>query len=56
MHDISSLSGFMINPNEKTYIFSIIINGVNKPLEKAKALEEKILLAIDEYSLEDSNT
>ncbi|CAM2761174.1 D-Ala-D-Ala carboxypeptidase [Legionella steigerwaltii] len=56
MHDISSLSGFIINPNEKTFIFSIIINGVNQPLEKAKSLEEKILLALDEYSLEGSPT
>lgn len=56
MHDISSLSGFMINPNEKTFIFSIIINGVNQPLEKAKSLEEKILLALDKYSLEGSQT
>lgn len=52
MHDISSLSGFLINPHEKTFIFSIIINGVNKPLLKAKSLEEKILQALDEYSLE----
>ncbi len=52
MHDISSLSGFIINPHDKAFIFSIIINGVNKPLVKAKSLEEKILLALDEYSLE----
>ncbi|MGL5742794.1 MAG: D-alanyl-D-alanine carboxypeptidase/D-alanyl-D-alanine endopeptidase [Legionella sp.] len=56
MHDISSLSGFLINPNDKAFIFSIIINGVNKPLEKAKELEEKILLAVDEYSLEERNS
>ncbi len=54
MHDISSLSGFLVNPHQKTFIFSIIINGVNKPIEKAKSLEEKILLALDEYSLEGS--
>ncbi|QLZ69056.1 D-alanyl-D-alanine carboxypeptidase/D-alanyl-D-alanine-endopeptidase [Legionella sp. PC1000] len=54
MHDISSLSGFIINPHDKTFIFSIIVNGVNKPLVKAKSLEEKILLALDEYSLEAS--
>ncbi|HHF7396229.1 TPA: D-alanyl-D-alanine carboxypeptidase/D-alanyl-D-alanine-endopeptidase [Legionella anisa] len=54
MHDISSLSGFIINPHDKTFIFSIIVNGVNKPLGKAKTLEEKILLALDEYSLEAS--
>ncbi len=56
MHDISSLSGFIVNPHEKTYIFSIIINGVNQPIGKAKSLEEKILLALDEYSLEESPT
>lgn len=56
MHDISSLSGFIINPHDKAFIFSIIINGVNKPLIKAKLLEEKILLALDEYSLEANPT
>lgn len=55
MHDISSLSGFLVNPSEKTYIFAIIINGVNKPIAKAKKLEEKILLAVDEYSLGDQS-
>jgi D-alanyl-D-alanine carboxypeptidase/D-alanyl-D-alanine-endopeptidase (penicillin-binding protein 4) len=53
MHDISSLSGFIINPNAKSFVFSIITNGVSKA-EKAKALEEKILLMIDEYYLEQS--
>lgn len=52
MHDISSLSGFLVTPNAKTYVFSIIINGVNQPIARAKQLEEKILLAVDEYSLE----
>ncbi|QMT60262.1 D-alanyl-D-alanine carboxypeptidase/D-alanyl-D-alanine-endopeptidase [Legionella sp. PC997] len=54
MHDISSLSGFITNPHQKTFIFSIIINGINKPIGKAKSLEENILLALDEYSLEES--
>jgi len=52
MHDVSSLSGFLINPNAKTLIFSIMINGVNKPISIAKSLEEKILLAVDESELE----
>lgn len=52
MHDVSSLSGFIINPNAKSFVFSIITNGVNTPIEKAKALEEKILLATDHYYLE----
>lgn len=53
MHDVSSLSGFIINPNSKSFIFSIITNGVAKA-EKAKVLEEKILLTVDEYYLEQS--
>jgi D-alanyl-D-alanine carboxypeptidase/D-alanyl-D-alanine-endopeptidase (penicillin-binding protein 4) len=48
MHDISSLSGYLINPNGKPIIFSIIINGINKPASKAKALEEQILTLIDQ--------
>lgn len=48
MHDISALSGFMINPNGRPLIFSIIINGINQPIAKAKALEEQILSLIDE--------
>lgn len=48
MHDISSLSGYLINPNGRPIIFSIIINGINKPLSKAKALEEQILTIINE--------
>jgi D-alanyl-D-alanine carboxypeptidase/D-alanyl-D-alanine-endopeptidase (penicillin-binding protein 4) len=46
MHDISSLSGYIINPKDRTLIFSIVINGVNKPISTAKALEEHILLTI----------
>ncbi|MFT4057931.1 MAG: D-alanyl-D-alanine carboxypeptidase/D-alanyl-D-alanine-endopeptidase [Legionella sp.] len=53
MHDVSSLSGFLINSNEKTFVFSIITNGVGKA-EKAKALEEKILAIVAEYYLEQS--
>ncbi len=48
MHDISSLSGYLINPNGRPLIFSIIINGINKPLSKAKALEEQILTIVNE--------
>lgn len=55
MHDVSSLSGYIINPNAKTLIFSIIINGVNTPISTAKALEEKILLIVaDEHNLRKS--
>ena len=46
MHDISALSGFMITPTNKTYIFSIISNGINGKLRIGKDLEEKILLAV----------
>lgn len=48
MHDISSLSGYLINTKNKTYIFSIIINNVHKPLFIAKKLEEQILQDVDE--------
>lgn len=48
MHDISSLSGFIISQNANPLIFSIIINGINKPISVAKTLEEDILLAIAE--------
>ncbi|MGC1183262.1 D-alanyl-D-alanine carboxypeptidase/D-alanyl-D-alanine endopeptidase, partial [Legionella sp.] len=54
MHDVSSLSGFIINPNAKSFVFSIITNGVVKA-EKAKALEEEILLAVQQYYLEQNN-
>lgn len=54
MHDVSSLSGFIINPNNKSFIFSIIINGVIANAS-AKSLEEKILLTVDEYFLEGTN-
>lgn len=46
MHDISSLSGYMINTRGKKLIFSIIINGVNQPISRVKSLEEKILLIL----------
>ena len=50
MHDVSSLSGYIIRANASPIIFSIIINGINKPLNTAKTLEDKILLLIhDEY-------
>jgi D-alanyl-D-alanine carboxypeptidase/D-alanyl-D-alanine-endopeptidase (penicillin-binding protein 4) len=48
MHDISSLSGYLINPNGRPIIFSIIINGINKPIGKAKAVEEQILSLVDQ--------
>ncbi|BCA94411.1 D-alanyl-D-alanine carboxypeptidase [Legionella antarctica] len=48
MHDISSLSGYIINPQARSLIFSIVINGVNKPINTAKSLEDQILLTIFE--------
>lgn len=46
MHDISSLSGYLIDQNNNTLIFSIIINGINSPISTAKSLEDQILFAI----------
>jgi D-alanyl-D-alanine carboxypeptidase/D-alanyl-D-alanine-endopeptidase (penicillin-binding protein 4) len=43
MHDISSLSGYLLSPGTSPIIFSIIINGINTPISTAKALEERIL-------------
>lgn len=43
MHDVSSLSGYIIRPNKDPLIFSIIINGINQPISVAKELEEEIL-------------
>ncbi len=48
MHDITSLSGYIVNPKARTLIFSIVINGVNKPINVARALEEQILLTVVE--------
>lgn len=48
MHDLSSLSGYLINPFGRTLIFSIIINGINQPSIKAKLLEEQILTIINQ--------
>ncbi|MCR9191806.1 MAG: D-alanyl-D-alanine carboxypeptidase/D-alanyl-D-alanine-endopeptidase [Gammaproteobacteria bacterium] len=48
MHDISSLSGYLLDKPDRPLVFSIMINGVNKPISTAKALEEQILFAISE--------
>lgn len=48
MHDISSLSGYLMHSEHQHLIFSIIINGINTPIEVAKSLEEKILLIIED--------
>lgn len=46
MHDISALSGYIIEPGTTPLIFSIMINGINQPISEAKKVEELILLAI----------
>lgn len=46
MHDISSLSGYIVNPKGRTLVFAIVINGINRPITIAKNLEEQILLTI----------
>lgn len=48
MHDLSSLSGFYLRENKDPLIFSIIINNVNAPIIRAKAVEEKILEMIQD--------
>ncbi len=46
MHDIASLSGYVIDGAHSPLVFSIIINGLDKPLRNARAVEEKILLMV----------
>jgi D-alanyl-D-alanine carboxypeptidase/D-alanyl-D-alanine-endopeptidase (penicillin-binding protein 4) len=47
MHDISSLSGYLVLADDKVILFSIINNGILQgQLPKAKQLEEKILTVI----------
>lgn len=48
MHDISSLSGYILNPKGRPLIFSIVINGINQPINIARSLEDQILLLIEQ--------
>lgn len=50
MHDISSLSGYLLSPNADPVTFSILINGINTPIDVAKSLEEKILDIIERHN------
>lgn len=51
MHDISSLSGYIINPKGRTLVFSVIINGIDTPISTAKHLEEQVLLVVNSEKL-----
>lgn len=46
MHDISALSGYLTTRQNKTLVFSIISNEINGDINKAKELEDKILLML----------
>jgi D-alanyl-D-alanine carboxypeptidase/D-alanyl-D-alanine-endopeptidase (penicillin-binding protein 4) len=48
MHDVSSLSGFWLRENKAPLIFSIMFNDVNRPIYKAKVMEEKLLLMMQD--------
>lgn len=50
MHDLSSLSGYFVQQNKQPILFSIIINDVTGGIHKAKELEEKILLVLNEIN------
>ena len=45
MHDVSSLSGYILQPHADVLIFSIIINGITA-INDAKDLEDHVLLMI----------
>ncbi|MDP3560115.1 MAG: D-alanyl-D-alanine carboxypeptidase/D-alanyl-D-alanine-endopeptidase [Legionellaceae bacterium] len=51
MHDMSALSGYLYLANGKTLIFSIISNEVHGGIQKAKNLEDKILLTLYQENL-----
>lgn len=46
MHDMSSLSGYLMVPHAHPLVFTIITNGVNVPISTVKMVEEKVLLSI----------
>lgn len=46
MHDITSLSGYLIQSNGKPLAFSIIVNGINGNLGQAKRFQDKVLLSV----------
>ncbi|GGI75246.1 D-alanyl-D-alanine carboxypeptidase/D-alanyl-D-alanine endopeptidase [Legionella impletisoli] len=49
MHDMSSLSGYVMTQSGKPLAFSIMINNVHLPIGKAKQLEEKMLLILSKH-------
>lgn len=49
MHDISSLSGYMMTKSDKPLTFSIIINGIHDDIGKAKEFEEKVLQILSRH-------
>lgn len=55
MHDISSLSGYLFTANDRVVIFSILINGINKPIPIVKKVEEQMLILIAEDYLNKVN-
>ncbi len=48
LHDVSSLSGYLLRSQKAPIVFSIIINGINVPVDYAKTLENKILLMLND--------
>ena len=49
MHDISSISGYIISPKGAVLAFSLLINGLNMPKAEVKQIEQLLLLAVNEH-------
>ncbi len=46
MRHVSALSGYVLPPAGKKYLFSILVNGYNCPVEEVRDVVDKILLAL----------
>ena len=46
MRHVSALSGYILPPTGKKYVFSILVNGYDCPVEEIRGVVDKILLAL----------
>lgn len=55
MHDVSSLSGYIILPNQHPLIFSIVVNNFKDKVSKIKALEDEMVQLIVQKTMHATN-